>query len=87
MEMKFNRNEWGNFKKPVKTLEELQEALDMGSPFITLYEVLSIHDGIIIYRSVPSDTFPDETGIELLGVQETSDGATAIVRILGDELI
>lgn len=79
------KKEWKVFKEPVKTLDELQEALDVSSDFITLYIVESVSvDGVLEYNSVKCDTLDDETHIDLLGAKFTQDGVIAIVKLLAD---
>ena len=79
------KKEWKVFKEPVKTLDELQEALDVSSDFITLYIVKSIDaDGILEYDVAKCDSLDDSTRINLWGAKFTQDGATAIVRLLED---
>ena len=79
------KKEWKVFKEPVKTLDELQEALDVSSDFITLYIVKSISvDGVLEYTPVKCDTLDDETRIYLWGAKFTQDGAIAIVKLCAD---
>ena len=79
------KHEWKVFKEPVKTLDELQEALDVSSDFITLYIVKSIDaDGILEYDVVKCDSLDDSTHINLWGAKFTQDGVIAIVRLLAD---
>ena len=81
------KNEWKVFREPVKTLDELQEALDISSDFIWLRVVNVMYGNTIKYVSVKCDELSDDTKIELIGAQVTKDGAIAIVRIIPEERV
>lgn len=91
MKLKLDHNskqEWKLFHDEVNTIDELQEALDVSSDFITLYVVNSVDpDGVIDYRIVKCDTLDDKTIIDLWGVKFTGEGVTAIVRILSSHIV
>ena len=79
------KNEWKVFREPVKTLGELQEALDISGDFIWLRVVNFIYRNTIRYISERCDDLPDDTKIELIGARYTKDGAIAIVRIIQEK--
>ena len=81
------KKEWKVFKEPVKTLDELQEALDISSDFIWLRVVNVMYGNTLKYVSVKCDDLSDDTKIELIGAQVTKDGAIAIVRIIPEKRV
>ena len=91
MKLKLDHNskqEWKLFRDEVHTIDELQEALDVSSDFITLYVVNSVDtDGLIDYRVVRCSTLDDETVIDLWGAKFTGQGAIAIVRIIPEKRV
>ena len=76
------KNEWKIFREPVKTLDDLQEALDISSDSIWLRVVNVMYGNTIKYVPLKCDELSDDTKIELIGAQVTKDGAIAIVRII-----
>ena len=81
------KNEWKGFREPVKTLDELQEALGISSDFIWLRVVKVMYGNIIKYVYVKCNDLSEDTKIELIGAQVTKDGAIAIVRIIPEERV
>ena len=79
---------WKQWEEPVKTLEELQEALDLVDECITIWVVKSVDEnGILTYTEQKFEDLEPDTRITLWGVRFESDEfspATAIVRLLAD---
>ena len=79
---------WKQWEEPVKTLEELQEALDLSDEYITIWVVKSVDEnGILTYTEQKFEDLKPDTRINLWGVRFEFDEfspATAIVRLLAD---
>ena len=82
--------DWRSWKEPVKTLEDLQEALDMTEDCITLWVVQSVDEnGVMTYEERKFEDLELSTRINLWGVRfevpnDEFSPATAVVRILAD---
>lgn len=78
---------WKQWEEPVKTLEELQEALDLSDEYITIWVVKSVNEnGILTYTEQKFEDLEPDTKINLWGVRFESDEfspATAIIQLQG----